>query len=147
VPLGGKAIQVTGLRELARDLKKIDADLPKAMRKAGLVGAKIVADEAQRRAMAGTPVQRKAARAIKPRAGAARAAVAVTKGGVYPFAFGAFFGSDKYRQFDPWVGRSWQAGGPGGPYALNPAVAAKRDEVVKVYAESVGDLLKQTFPT
>lgn len=144
--VGGRAVEVGGLKDLARALKQIDAELPKQLRKAGLAVAKLVADEAQQRARSGTPTQRKAAAAIKAQAGAAKAAIAVKPTTAIPFALGAFFGAKAWPQFEPWVGASWTAGGPGGPAAINPAIAALDDQILAVYAETVDEITRQAFP-
>lgn len=148
MPLGGKAVEVRGLRELSRDLKRIDKELPKEMRQASMGVARLVADEARANAGAGTKIQRKAASAIKARAGAARAAIAVTPTPSVPFALGAFYGAVKFKQFEPWVGTSWRAGRPDeGPYAINPAIASLEGEIVRVYGEAVNDLTQRAFPS
>jgi hypothetical protein len=45
----GEAIRVTGLREFQRNLKKLDADLPKALRIAFNGAAEVVVDDARPR--------------------------------------------------------------------------------------------------
>ena len=147
MPVGGRAVDVQGLKEFSRDLKRINAELPKQLRKAGLGVAKLVAAEARTRARSGTRIQRKAATAIKAQAGAARASVAVKPTAKVPFALGAFFGAKRYPQFEPWVGSTWKAGVAGeGPYAINPAIVALEDQIVAVYAEAVDEITKQAFP-
>ena len=148
MPLGGRSIEIHGLKELNRELKRVDAGFPKAMRKAGLAAAAVVTATAQARAAAGTPTQRKAARAIKARAGAGRAAVAVVPSRAIPFAFGAFFGAKQYPQFDRWVGNTWDAGSrTSGPYAINPAIADTKDEVIDLYATAILEITDKAFPS
>lgn len=145
--MGGRGIQVTGLKELVRELKKIDGQLPKEVRRANFAVAKLVANEAQQRAGAGTPIQRKAASAIRASAGAGKASVSVRPSARIPFANGAFFGAKRWRQFEPWVGTGWAVGRPGeGPYAINPAIASLKDRIVDVYAEAIADVTTQAFP-
>ena len=147
MPLSEGAVRVTGLKELNRELKRVDADFPKAMRKASMEAATLVVVAAQARAAAGRPVQRKAARAIKARAGAARAAVAVTPTAAIPFARGAFFGAKRFPQFPPWVGNTWQPGSPtSGPYAINPAIDDKRDEIIDLHAKAIFEITAKAFP-
>jgi hypothetical protein len=69
-------IRVTGLKEFSRDLKKIHADLPKALRVALNGTAGIVVDEARPRV---PRLSGKAAASLKARS--TRAAVRVTGGG------------------------------------------------------------------
>lgn len=145
--LGGRALEVHGLKDLSRTLKELDAELPKQLRKAGLAVAKLVAAEARSQAGTGTRTQRKAAAAIKARAGAASASVAVQATAQVPFALGAFFGAKRYAQFSPWIGNKWESGVAGeGPYAINPAIVALEDQILAVYGEAVDEVTKQAFP-
>jgi len=147
MPLGGRAIEVRGLKDLARDLKQIDAELPKQLRKAALTVAKLVQAEAQSQAQAATPTQRKAAAAIRASASAAKASIAVRPTSAIPFAFGAFFGAKRFKQFEPWVGSAWKAGADGeGPYAINPAISVLEGAIRTVYTEALDEVTRQAFP-
>lgn len=69
-------IRVTGLKEFSRDLKKIDADLPKALRVALNGSAEIIVDEAR----GDVPrLTGKASASVKARS--TKAAVRITGGG------------------------------------------------------------------
>lgn len=88
-------IKVTGLREFSRDLKKVNGDLPKALRVALNGAAEIVVDEAS----GNVPrVTSKAANSIKARS--TRTAVRITGGGArapwYPWLdFGGRVGRNR----------------------------------------------------
>ena len=129
----GEPFHIVGLKELQRDLRAVSADLPKELRKANLDVAKIVEAEAKQRASDFGGVRAKAAPAIKGQAEQRRAKI-VVDGNKVPFALGAFYGAKQYKQFPDWVGNSWDAGGPGGPYAINAAIHDKEDEIVDAYA-------------
>lgn len=71
-----EAIRIAGLREFSRDLKRLDADLPKALRLALNEAAKLVVDDAQPK------VPSRSGRARKSmRAASTRTAVRVRAGG------------------------------------------------------------------
>ncbi len=130
-------IRVTGLKELRRELKQVDADFPKQLRKANKAVADLVA-EGTRSAfsrMGGSAP--KVAPTVKALAQQVRAQVKVGGGsGVgAEVAMGNLFGSRRYSQFPP-----------PGQYALYPTIAEKADEIVETYADAVDDLMKRAFP-
>ncbi len=133
------SIKVTGLKELRRELKQVDADFPKQLRKANKAVADLVA-EGTRSAfsrMGGSAP--KVAPTVKALAQQVRAQVKVGGGsGVgAEVAMGNLWGSKRFRQFPPSV--------PGG-YGLYPTLAEKADEIVETYADAVDDLMKRAFP-
>jgi hypothetical protein len=132
-------IQVTGLKELRKELKAADAAFPKELQKANKKIAELVADgtRAAFSGMGGSAP--KVAPTVKALAQQARAQVKVGGGsGVgAEVAMGNLWGSKRYKQFPPPV----DAG-----YALYPTLKAKNDEIVEAYGDLLDDLLKRAFP-
>lgn len=50
------------------------------------------------------------------------------------------------KQHPEWVGSSWIAGGPGGPIAINPAVAELSPLIPGWYGEAIEKVNAMTFP-
>jgi hypothetical protein len=114
-----EAIQVRGLTEFVRSLRKINTDLPRELRVALNVGANLVVDWAQPRV---AHKSGKAARSV--RASSTRTAARVTGGGArvpyYPWLdFGGRVGRKRS------VHRAFL---PGGRY-IYPGYVARQDEV------------------
>ncbi len=132
-------IEVTGLKELRRELKAVDAAFPKQLQQANKKAAELVAEgtRAAFNSMAGSAP--KVAPKVAALAQQTRAQVRVGGGsGVgAEVAMGNLWGSKRFKQFPPPV-----AGG----YALYPTIAARTDEIVEAYADEIDDLLKRAFP-
>lgn len=132
-------IDVTGLKELRRELKAADAAFPKQLQKANKAVAELVADGTRSafQSMAGSAP--KVAPTVKALAQQTRAQVRVGGGSGTgaEVAMGNLWGSKRFKQFPPPV-----AGG----YALYPTLAAKSDEIVDAYGDALDDLLKRAFP-
>ena len=108
----------------------------------------------------GTRQQQTAIDRIKGRGDATKATIGVSAGGGTPYALGAFyggkkrtgwFGGDRYvastsRQFPVWVGASWEAGGPGGPYFVNAAIRDNIDDILDFYRKGIDKLASRAFP-
>lgn len=135
-----EAIRVTGLKELARELKRLNSDWPKELRLAAKQAAAIVATDARRRATSAGGVLGKSAPSIKP-GGTQRGAYVKIGGTSWPYALGAEFGSVRFRQFKPWRGSGEDAG-----YALYPAIRAKNAQVVDKFGDMLADLTRRAFP-
>lgn len=81
---GGEAIRISGLKEFRRGLKSLDARLPREIRKAGNVAAKIVVDSARPRVPIGPGRGGHAASSIK--AASSQTSVRVSEGGArFPY--------------------------------------------------------------
>lgn len=133
--MAAETIRVNGLRDLQRELKRLD--LTDDLKDAHYRVAGIVVDEAEKRARALGRMQAKAAESL--RAGKAQRKATVSIGGArYPFALGAEFGAKKYPQFLPHLGRTG--------YWTYPAIRAKRDEVIDAYGDEIERLTKAAFP-
>lgn len=133
-----EAIQVRGLADFQRELKRID--LAKDLRLANLGAAELVAGRARGRASGLGGVAAKTAPSIKAAAEQRRAKV-VLGGSQFPFAMGAEFGGQgrpTTQQFKPHLGRTG--------YALYPTVRDSRDEFVDVYERALDQLMRRAFP-
>lgn len=135
-------IRVIGLRELRRDLKRLDADWPKELAKANTAAAQIVATEAQRRAPAGphqgggsvTPIRQSI------RASRAQRSASVSFGGARsPHAAPTEFGGTLARHASASRTTVRQRA------FLYPAITAKTAEVVQTYTAAVDRLLHDAF--
>jgi hypothetical protein len=146
IGIGGKAVtvarvEVTGLRELLREARKVERDLPKAMRTALLPVSQEVMGRARLRAGALGGVHRHAARRGL-RAGATQNTawiklVATTE----PTILGAEFGGGARkttRQFPPWRGAGSDAG-----YFVYPEIRGSADDVMEHVENAVEDLMRQ----
>lgn len=133
-------IEVIGLKEFSKELRKLEGDWPKELRKAAKSAASLVANEAQRRARTVGGAIGKAAPSIRP-GGTQRGAYVKLGGDRYPFALGGEFGAIRFKQFKPWRGSGGDAG-----YALYPAIRAKTDEVVEEFGDALDDISRQAFP-
>lgn len=122
--MGGK-IEVVGLRDLQRALRKVSADAPKELRKTNLEAARIVSDEAVRRVPVRTGRLRDSIRALAQQRGAA-----VRAGGArVPYAGPIHFGWPK-RHIKP------------NPF-LYEALDRRRQQVLDAYRKGVGHLIRQ----
>jgi len=55
---------------------------------------------------------------------------------------------DGVPQHPKWIGNSWDAAtNPGGPYAINAALAAYLPELLDEYEEAIQDLARRAFPS
>jgi hypothetical protein len=153
-------IDASEVKKLRKELKRLRPDEPEWEKRFGQINKRagdIVVEDARRRA-AGMGAQRaKAARAIKSSTAKTGIRVRIAGGAGVPFALGAFWGAKKRtgwyararyrrstgRQFDRWVGNTWEVGGPGGPYALNPAIRAQLPKVLDTWGDEVVALMEE----
>jgi len=131
------AVQVEGLRELSRALKQLDAQFPKELRAANKAAAETVATRARARALGLGSVAAKTAPSIKATAGAQSAGVGFG-GAAYPFGGGAEFGSQRYKQFQPWTGN-----GPDAGFFVYPTIRDDDAEWFGEYEEAIDGLLRK----
>lgn len=149
--------EVVGLKEFRGDLKAMDSQWPKELRKVH----KQIADKATRYARANASgnggVQAKAAGGIKGRATQSQASVS-TGGGIGNVAFwGAkkhtgWYAAPQYAegpaQHPKWIGNTWDVAEFGqGPYAINPALAVHLPELLDDYLDMIDELSHRAFPT
>jgi hypothetical protein len=130
-------IQVEGLAELSRALKKVEGATPGALRETNKKVADTVADKARGLASGLGGVAAKVAPSLRAVAGAKSAGVA-GGGSSYPMFGGAEFGSYRYRQFQPYRGSGSDAG-----YFLYPAIRDEAPNIEDEYREALGELIRK----
>lgn len=135
------AVRIVGLNRFRRDLRSRGAQWSKELRKVNKEVGEHAAEWARGGAQQHGGVTRKAAYSIV--GAGTQAGARIRWGGTgYPFADGAFFGAKNYPQFAPWIGASWKVAEPGGgPYGINPALAARKDDIGELYVEALYKLL------
>lgn len=131
-------IKITGLSEFNRNLRRIDADLPKVLRKAQNVGAQLIVDWASPRVPLGETGRTR--RSV--RASSTRTSSRVTGGGArvpwYPWIdFGGRVGRKRsvHRPFDK-----------NGRY-IYPGYAARREEIRKALYDALVVVAEQAEMT
>jgi hypothetical protein len=151
--LDGAKVNVRGLDDLRRELKKLDeAGLIDGLKDVNQSVAALVVGWAQSRAS--TPLEKKAAATLKASRTQARAQV--TFGGAKSqFAEGAEFGATRdllrttpggrsvlgWNQFKDWRGNKEDAG-----YFLFPAIRAHEEEIAEQYLDGIEKLASKAFP-
>jgi hypothetical protein len=137
-------VEVVGLREFRRELKRIGPQWPKELRQANKDAAELVAAEARRRAPRGphegggrvVPIH------LNIRAlGSQRAGQVATGGARSPHGPVYEFGGSIPRRGDTAARTQVRAQ----PY-IYPALGAMRDEVVEFYGEAVDRVSRRAFP-
>ncbi len=141
--VAGQMLRFEGFDEFRRLLKVAGDNWDGALREANRQIAGGVAGQAQ--GMTENAQQAKAAGAIVGRGDRRGAKIAVTRSPA--FAQGAFFGAKQYRQFPAWVGNSWEVGGAGGPYAVNPAIRENLTEIIEAYGDAFERICAVAFPS
>lgn len=131
------AVEVHGLAELNRALKKVEGDTPNALRDANKKVAQTVTDKARGRATGLGGVAAHVAPSLRASAGATSAGVA-GGGAAFPMFGGAEFGSIRYAQFAPWRGS-----GPDAGYFLYPAIRDEAPHIEEEYREVLDNLIRK----
>lgn len=124
--MSGYGVQITGLRELQRDLKRADAELPKALRAGFKAVGTTVAEEAKRIAQSqGLVLTGRLVRSIRPSVRGTTAVIrdtATQRGFNYPVRYEL---GDRKRPF------------------LVPAVQRKEGEIVRDLEEVINKVLRE----
>lgn len=144
-----REVHVVGLAEFQRALRRAGAEFPRELRSLNMKAAQMVVRETERRGRARGGVHRKTVDvgAFKARAEQRRAKVVIDASRKSnAFAFGAEFGSKRFRQFPVWRGNQWQPDSGGVGYMLHPAIRATKDEFIDIYAELIDELARRAFP-
>ncbi|WP_410657835.1 hypothetical protein [Amycolatopsis sp. lyj-112] len=129
-------------RQLRADLKEIDRQAPKQLARINKEVAQYVVQVARGKANELGGVFRKAAPALSA-SGSGSAVAVFLKKTSRPYAFGAEFGSKKYKQFDPWRGNPKVNAFDGGPgYFLYPSIRDHRARIEEKWTDAVEALLK-----
>lgn len=130
-------INVEGVTELSKALRRIDPELQKELRKTNREVARGVVVEARVRAGSVGRQQAKAAKSLRAVAGNNYAGVSLGGPG-YEFALGAEFGSYRFKQFPPWRGNDSAAG-----YFLYPTIRDRADEIVETYDDAIRAMIRK----
>jgi len=152
--------EVRGLKEFRAALRELPGSWQRELREINRRISDQAAGWARAEAAGGSPMQRAAAGAIVGAGTASVAAVAVAPGPGDGFANAAFWGAkrhsgwyvqEQYRngppQFPPWVGAGWEPAALGqGPYAINPALARHKDELIDQWGDAFEQLTHEAFP-
>lgn len=133
-----QAIEVRGLAEFQRELRRID--LARDLTAANKEAAELVATKARAKAQALGGVAAKTAPSIKAAAEQRRAKVTLGSNRE-PWALGAEFGGQgrpTTQQFKPHLGRTG--------YALYPTIRTSGDEFADLLYRALGQLMARAFP-
>ncbi|MGV9360641.1 hypothetical protein [Amycolatopsis sp. NPDC003731] len=129
-------------RQLRADLKEIDDRAPKELARVNKEVAKYVVQVAKEKANELGGVFRKSAPALSA-SGSGSAVAVFLKKTSRPYAFGAEFGSKRYKQFHEWRGNPLVNAFDGGPgYFLYPSIRSHRARIEEKWMDSVEALLK-----
>lgn len=129
-------IEIIGLAEFQRELRRLDAQFPKELRIANKMAAELIAEPTRSSFESRDGVAPKVAASVKVLAQQRSAAVKI--GGTrFPYAMGSNFGSRKFTQFPPPVEPD---------YSLYRTIAANREAVVDTYADMVDRIARHAFP-
>lgn len=158
---------IAGLRKDIKDLGPDGKRWDKALAKVNKRSATVIAKEGRSRAEAMGGMQARAASRIQGSQSAKGLSVRVSKTGAHPEALAAIWGGKKRTGWNApkpprtgilgrlkrtpqradtpnlpeWVGNTWKPGVTGeGPYAVNDAIAAKRDEVIAGWSKAIDEL-------
>lgn len=151
----GAAVEVVGMKEFRRELKKLDD--PKAWSKELSRANKEIAKKsvgwARAVAMGMGGPQAHFAGALRARGGLAGARIAVADGNANAAFWGAkqrtgWNAGNETPNLPRWVGNSWSVGVSGqGPYAINDAIAANKARIIDAYADAIDDIARRAFPS
>lgn len=129
------------LKDLQRDLRRVNSQLPKELRLVNLAAANLIAEGTQASFSGRGGVAPKVAASVRAMAQQRSAQVRIG-GNKYPFALGSEFGSVRFKQFGAWRGSGADAG-----YSLYETVRRRQAAVVALYADRVEALARTAFPS
>ncbi len=141
--VGGYQLRFEGFDEFRRLLNAAEGNWDGALREANRQIGTGVAGKA--RGATETAQQAKAAGAISGLGDRRGAKIAVNRSPA--FAQGAFYGAKQYPQFEAWVGNSWEVGGSGGPYAINPTIRDSMSDIIDAYGDAFEKICALAFPS
>lgn len=146
-------VELAGVKSFRQELRRIDKELPKELRKVHLAAAKIVA-EGTRASFASRPkVTSAVATSVKALAGQQSASVRIGGTGKAEAALGHEFGGGRFgkgrpspagghtTQFPAWRGAGADAG-----YSLYPTLRSKTDDLVDLYGDALEEIARAAFP-
>lgn len=159
--MSGAVFRFEGLAEMRRDLRDVEPDAPKKLKKAYGKIASHAQSRSRRNATLAGGAYAAAKTSIRGSSSADGAAVGLNRRSHHAFAAGTFFGAlsrsgwyaqAKYaesegRQFPEWVGQHWRAGVTGeGPYVINYTVDEERPEIIEMFGDAMEELFSKAFP-
>lgn len=134
-------------RMLRKDLKQIDESAPKLLAKVNRKIATYVVGLARGKAAELGGVFKKSAPAVTA-SGSGSAVAVFLKKTSRPYAFGAEFGSKRYKQFDAWRGNNRDNAFDGGPgYFLFPSIRDHKSEIEQKWKEATEEMLQMIEKT
>lgn len=137
----GAGVKVDGLDELRKELRKLDdKGLTDELKAANFDVANYVVQMAKARAQGVSAQAARAAESLKASKTAARAQVLLGSGRIR-FAFGAEFGSFRYKQFPGWRGSGADAG-----YFLYPTIRDEVPQIIETYGDAIDRIAAKAFP-
>jgi hypothetical protein len=147
-------VEVHGLKEFRREIKKVDRALGRELRQVHLKVADLVAGRARGAAPGGVKgaigskaTQKAAFVQIRNRPARALAVFMGMKRRSGWYAAGRYR-SSQGRQFEPWVGNQWDPGEFGGdPYYIGPAINRSVDDVLDLYGDELEKLARRAYPS
>ena len=141
------SIDAAGLRDFAKDLRKMRPAVAKEFTRALKDIAGEVSDDARKRAQSQGGSAAKGAKSITPRASGATASVSMG-GARAPWMSGSEFGSKQFKQFKPWRGNQWIEWAEGNVgYFLHPAIRAAKTKTEDKLMDAVQAAAERTaFP-
>lgn len=131
-------IRVEGVRELSKALRDVGPEAKAELAGASKTVAGFVASDSAQAAASLGGVAAKTAPYLKARGSASGSAGVALGGARAPFAGGAAFGSDRYKQFKPWRGNGSTAG-----YFLYPQIRSNAERIVSEYTQALDDIIKK----
>jgi hypothetical protein len=134
-------VKVAGLAQLRKELKRLDdKGLSDELKDANYDVASHVVTLAKARATGVSKQAARAAESLRASRTAARAQVLLGSGRIR-FAFGAEFGSSRFKQFPAWRGNGTDAG-----YFLYPTIRDEIPEIVETYGDAIERITAKAFP-
>lgn len=146
-------IEVKGLKDFQRELRRIDKELPKELRQVSLTAANLVAEGTRSSFASRAGVTSAVAASVKALAQQRGAFVRIGGSGKAEAALGAEFGGGKYGagRPSPFGGHttqfaSWRGSGSDAGYSLYPTLRSKTDELIDLYGDALEALAARAFP-
>lgn len=139
-----RAVEIHGLKDFRRELKRIGPEWPKELRQANKEGAEVVARKARRNAPQGP---HEGGGRVQPLVSSIRALANQLRGQVA--VGGARSPHGPVTEFGGRIPRRGSTGAMTTVRAqpsLYPAIVSERDEVVEVYGEAIDRLTSRAFP-
>jgi hypothetical protein len=138
------AVEIEGLKGFQKHLKSLGPEMTKELKTANFEVASEVKNDAQALADSLGGVAAKAAQTLKA-SKVATGAVIKYGGPKAPYAFGAEFGSLRYKQFPAWRGRVEGLTQGNAGYFLFPTVRDDQEKISALYLSKLSELADKAF--